>query len=118
MPNFVAYIDMNEDIQKMLVKRQSNNEWMAIVQGDRRALAELQNTPPKRYEELSLKIAAERKGPEFGPRQTESFLHFVFEGKERQIEDAEADNIVYEALGEHRILGKAKKKKKKRTSVY
>jgi hypothetical protein len=28
------------------------------------------------------------------------------------MEDAEGDNVIYDGLGEHRILGKAKKKKK------
>ncbi len=64
------------------------------------------------------KIESERKDNNFGPCQVKSFLHFMFEGQERQFEDAEADNIVYEALGEHRILGKAKKKKKKKQTLY
>lgn len=51
-------------------------------------------------------------GEEFGPRQVESLLSFVVEPDvERTLEDTERDNIVYAALGEHRILGKRKEKK-------
>jgi hypothetical protein len=46
-----------------------------------------------------------------GPQQVESLLAFVIdEPLERALENAERDNIIYDALGEHRILGKAKKK--------
>ena len=55
----------------------------------------------------------------FGERQVESFLRFMISAEiEREFEDAEGDNIVYDALGSHRILGKAKKKKKKRSMSY
>ena len=47
-----------------------------------------------------------------GPAQRESLLAFIVS---TDIEDAmahaEGDNIVYDALGEHRILGKSRKKK-------
>ena len=49
-----------------------------------------------------------------GPQQVESLLAFMVEADiERGLENAEMDNIVYDALGDHRILGKHKKKKKK-----
>ncbi len=49
-----------------------------------------------------------------GPQQVESLLAFMVELPiERALENAERDNIVYDGLGEHRILGKHKKKKKK-----
>ncbi len=48
------------------------------------------------------------------PQQVESLLAFmVGDPTERSLEDTERDNIVYDALGDHRILGKHKKKKKK-----
>ncbi len=50
-----------------------------------------------------------------GPQQVESLLAFVVGNPtERFLEDTERDNIVYDALGDHRILGKHKKKKKKK----
>ena len=53
-----------------------------------------------------------------GPQQVESLLAFmVDDSMERALENAERDNIVYDGLGEHRILGKKKKKKKKRAPV-
>jgi hypothetical protein len=61
---------------------------------------------------MMAKIDRERKDSNFGPRQVESFLRFMDESLERQCEQAEADNVVYDALGEHRILGRAKKKKR------
>lgn len=49
-----------------------------------------------------------------GTRQVESLLSFIVEDKmERALGEAELDNRTYEGLGEHRILGRAKKKKKK-----
>ncbi len=48
------------------------------------------------------------------PQQVESLLAFLVEYSiERALEDAERNNIVYDALGDHRILGKHKRKKKK-----
>ena len=50
-----------------------------------------------------------------GTQQVESLLAFMVEDPlERELENAERDNIVYDGLGEHRILGKVKKKKKKK----
>ena len=47
-----------------------------------------------------------------GPQQVESLLAFRVEAPtERALENAERDNIVYDGLGEHRILGKKKKKR-------
>ena len=48
-----------------------------------------------------------------GPQQVESLLAFMVDDPmERALENVERDNIVYDGLGEHRILGKRKKKKK------
>lgn len=48
-----------------------------------------------------------------GPQQVESLLAFMVENStERALENAERDNIVYDALGDHRVLGKNKKKKR------
>ncbi len=53
-----------------------------------------------------------------GPQQVESLLAFMVEAPiERELENAERDNIVYDGLGEHRILGKKKKKKKSRPTT-
>lgn len=53
-----------------------------------------------------------------GPRQVESLLQFLINDSiERKLNIAERNNIVYDGLGEHRILGK-KKKKKSNTSLY
>ena len=52
------------------------------------------------------------------PQQVESLLAFLVEiSTERQLENVERDNIVYDGLGEHRILGKHKKKKKSRPTT-
>ncbi len=51
------------------------------------------------------------------PQQVESLLAFLVEDPtQRDMENVERDNIVYDALGDHRILGKHKKKKKKKKS--
>jgi len=49
------------------------------------------------------------KDYDFGPRQVQSFLQFMDNSLEREIELAEMDNIVYDSLKEHRILGRRKK---------
>lgn len=49
-----------------------------------------------------------------GARQVESLLSFIVEDStERALNTAELDNRTYDGLGEHRILGRNKKKKKK-----
>ncbi len=54
---------------------------------------------------------------ELGEAQVQSLLAFrVNPDTEENLENAERDNIVYDGLGEHRVLGK--KKKKKRTPIY
>ena len=47
-----------------------------------------------------------RRDAPVGQRQVESLLRFVVSSDlERSMEDAEGDQIVYDGLGEHRILG-------------
>lgn len=62
---------------------------------------------------VKITVDPQRKDP-LGQRQVESLLCFmVSEETERALEDAGADNIVYDGLGEHRILGRAKKNNKR-----
>lgn len=102
------HIDMNQEIQDLLAARQKDIAWRAIVEGDTQALAKLQ-----RQGSVQATIDLRKETP-IGQRQVESLLRFMVSPEtERAMEDAEGDNKVYDALGEHRILGRAKKKKKK-----
>ena len=54
---------------------------------------------------------------ELGEAQVQSLLAFrINPNLELALEDAERDNIIYDGLGEHRVLGKKKKKKKRMPS--
>ena len=104
------HIDMNPEIQRLVLAREQDVAYKAIVQGDPNAMSQLQYDNQAVVGEVLAKARRERK--DSGPAQVESFLHFVIDRvTERQIEDAEADNVVYDALGEHRILGKKRKGK-------
>ena len=142
------HIDMNAEIQELVENREQDLHHRAICIGDPIALKRLSNSvageyigddfdlTPEEAKPVDLsnnpaaiawrslqKCASEnrehnRETP-FGERQVESFLRFMVSQEiEREFEDAVADNIVYDSLGEHRILGKAKKKKKKRSMAY
>lgn len=101
------HIDMNPEIQKLLALREGDLPYRAIVQGDPTAMAKLANSPGT-DPDWAKKIARESKA-HLGPAQVESFLRFVVDrSTERALEDAEADNGVYNHLGEHRVLGKKK----------
>lgn len=104
------HIDMNPEIQKLLALREGDLPYRAIVQGDPYAMARLVNTSNPGWAE---KIARESKA-HLGPSQVESFLRFIVDRPtERALEDAGVDNLVYDQLGEHRVLGKKKGRKGK-----
>lgn len=103
-----AHIDMHESTTELADRLARDTMFRAICEGDPQALAKVQR-------EGSATVSVDlRKEAPLGQRQVESLLCFVVsENTERALEDAERDNIVYDGLGEHRILGKKKKKKKK-----
>jgi hypothetical protein len=104
------HIDMNPEIQRILVSRAQDVVYRAIVEGNPNAMLQLQHDNQAVVGKVLAKARRERKDP--GPAQVQSFLRFVVDrATERQMEDAEADNVVYDALGEHRILGKKRKQK-------
>jgi len=101
-----AHIDMTEHMNDLAERLARDTMYQAICNGDPRALARLQ-----REGSVKATIDLRREAP-LGQRQVESLLSFmVSEEVERSLEDAEGDNKVYDALGEHRILGKCKPKK-------
>ena len=101
------HINMDEEIRELLSRRENDIVFRAVVLGDPIAHAKLKE---ERSTVLSVNVA--RDIP-FEARQVESFLRFMDERLEVDMELAEMDNIVYDGLGTHRILGKKKKKKKK-----
>ncbi len=101
-----VHIDMMEVLDHISENKANALLNRAILDGDSRAMSQL-------IQERSTTISFDPRAALSGPSQVESLLRFVVDnplGKE--IEDAEADNIVYDALGDHRILGKKKKTKK------
>jgi hypothetical protein len=108
-----AHIDMTEQMNSLAERLAQDTMYRAVCQGDPSALARLQ-----RQGSVQTTIDLRKETP-LGQRQVESLLSFmVSETTERAMEDAERDNIVYDGLGEHRILGRVKKNKKKRTMKY
>jgi hypothetical protein len=108
------HLDLEEDIRELLESRAQSTVFRAICGGDPKALEELHRSESG----VPLRVDSYAK-VDAGPRQVESLLRFMVEGElERALEDAEADNVVYEQLGEHRILGRAKKKKKGKSRGY
>jgi hypothetical protein len=107
------HIDVEESMNDIAERLARDTMYHAICHGDPRAMARLEK-------EGSIKatIDLSREIP-LGQRQVESLLCFmVSEEVERELEDAERDNIVYDGLGEHRMLGRKKKKKKKMPRGY
>lgn len=103
-----AHIDMTQEVHDLVERLSRSVAYRAICQGDSSALAKLQ-----REGSVKTTIDLQREVP-LGQRQVESLLSFmVSPDTERALENAERDNLVYDALGEHRILGRAKKKSKK-----
>ncbi len=103
------HLDIKESMTDISERLARDTMYHAICHGDPRAMARLEK-------EGGIKATIDlRKEVPLGQRQVESLLCFmVSEEIERELEDAERDNIVYDALGEHRLLGLAKKKKKKK----
>jgi len=101
------HLNLDEDIRELIAAREKDTVFQAICRGNPKALDELHRSdtrPP-------LCIDPYAEIPD-GPRQVESLLRFVVgRSLEREMEDAEADNIVYDQLGEHRVLGAKKCKK-------
>jgi len=107
-----AHIDIQSIIQEEIQKRRET--MLGHVQQV--------NHSKKVRENPNFKVVAEGETvpsmDELGPQQVESLLTFVVEDSvERALTTTELDNIVYDGLGDHRILGRAKKKKKK-TTLY
>ncbi len=102
-----THIDMEEEIKELVAKREGDVVYKAVIDGDAAAQARL------RQERSTTLIINPNRDVPFETRQVESFLRFMSEGLENEMESAEMDNIVYDGLGNHRILGKKKKKKKK-----
>ena len=95
MPNL--HIDMNEEIQRILRNRQAQSMFYNSPSSVERQ---------KRFEESMQQCIRENMRVPEGCRQKESTLRFIIDrDTERAIEDAEANNIIYDYLGEHRILG-------------
>ena len=109
-----AHIEMTESTSDLAKRLEQDTRFQAICNGDSRAMSRLQ-----REGSIQTTIGLRRETP-LGQRQVESLLRFMIsEETTRAFEDAEGDNLVYDSLGEHRILGRAKKKKKKmRTTSY
>jgi hypothetical protein len=107
-----AHIDLQESTTELADRLARDTMFRAICEGDSQAMARLQQEGS-----TTVTIDLRRETP-LGQRQVESLLCFmVSKETQREMEDAELDNIVYDGLGEHRILGKKKKKKKKSRSV-
>lgn len=103
-----AHIDMTEAMNSLAERLAQDTMYRAICEGDPGAMARLQR-------QGSVKTTVDlRKEIPLGQRQVESLLSFMVSvDTGRALENAERDNIVYDGLGEHRVLGRAKKKSKK-----
>ena len=108
-----THISLTESTSELADRLARDTQYRAICEGDPNSMHRLQ-------QEGSIKTTIDlRRDLPLGQRQVESLLCFMVSDEiERELEDAEGDNIVYDGLGEHRILGKKKKKKKSRTISY
>lgn len=116
-----AHLDMEELTKGIFEQRAQKLMYKAIVTGDLIAMAKLEKegtvAGTKSMEQCARENAIKRQEIFLGTRQVESLLRFMVSRELLyEMEDAEADNLVYDKLGEHRILGK--KKTKKRTVSY
>ena len=108
-----AHIDMQESTTELADRLARDTMFQAICEGNPTAMVRLQKEGS-----ATTAIDLRREVP-FGQRQVESLLCFMVSHEtEMALEDAEGDNVVYDGLGEHRVLGRAKKKKKKRMTTY
>lgn len=117
-----AHLDMEELTKDISERRATELMHRAICTGEPVAMAELQGQGIDRQVSAMAKCAAEnsmkRREALLGTDQVESLLRFMVSRETQyEMEDALADNNIYDRLGEHRILGK-KKKKKVKTSSY
>ena len=98
-----AHIDVTESPGELAERLAQDAMYQAICTGNPRAMARLQKEGS-----VETILDLRREAP-VGQRQVESLLRFmVSKETERDMEDAEGDNIVYDGLGEHRVLGKKK----------
>ena len=101
-----AHIDMQESTKDLADRLAQDFLFQAVCNGNQKAMSRIQKDGSR---QVSVDM---RKEVSLGQRQVESLLRFmVSEETYRAMEDAERDNIVYDGLGEHRILGKKKKKR-------
>jgi hypothetical protein len=107
--NREIHIDMEETTTALAERLAHDTMFRAICAGDPTAMRRLE-------QQGSIKIPIDlRRETPLGQRQVESLLRFMVPREiERAMEDAEGDNKVYDDLGEHRILGRAKKVKASR----
>jgi hypothetical protein len=100
-----AHIDMQESTKDLAERLAQDSLFQAICDGDTRAMSRIQRDGSR---QVSVDM---RKEVPLGQRQVESLLRFIVsDSTKRDMEDAERDNIVYDGLGEHRLLGRKKKK--------
>ncbi len=108
-----AHIDMTESTTELAERLSRDTMYRAICDGDPYAMRRLQK------EGSANAIIDIRREAPLGQRQVESLLCFIVSpDAEKSMEDAAMDNIVYDGLGEHRILGRKKKRKVQKTVSY
>ncbi len=108
-----AHIDIQSIIQEEIKRRRE----------DRLGHVQQVNHYSKVRENPNFRVVAEGETvpnlDRLGPQQVESLLTFVVEDSvDRALGTAEMDNRVYDGLGEHRLLGRAKRKQKKKATPY
>jgi len=107
-----AHIDAEETTRSLAERLARDTMFHAICHGDPRAMRRLEQQGS-----IKIPIDLRREAP-LGQRQVESLLRFMVPRQiEREFEDAEGDNVVYDALGEHRILGRVRKKTSSRKII-
>ena len=109
------HVDIQSILQEQLKKEREDR--LLHVQG-----VQYENHLMRAAKNIDFRISVDGEtvpnGDNLGPQQVESLLAFMVEPPiVRALENAERDNIVYDGLGEHRILGKHKKKKKSRPTT-
>jgi len=109
------HLDIQSILQKELEKQRKDR--LLHVQ-DVRTVEHLKRVAESVSSHITVTEETVPHGDILGPQQVESLLSFVVEDSvERALTGTDLDNIVYDGLGEHRILGKHKKKKKKKKST-
>ena len=119
-----THISLTESTSELADRLARDTQYKAICDGDPQAMSKLQQQGSiggwhDSFHKCANENEIKRQGTPLGQRQVESLLCFMVSPElERELEDAEGDNVVYDGLGEHRILGKKKKIKKSRTISY